>query len=59
MKKIPDFTGAVILKPAEMNKIHFGGIHTPLSAERLKEMAKSDNPKNSEADQAGSKADKV
>lgn len=43
MKTIPqpDLTGVEILTPAEMNRIHFGGIHTPLTAEQLKELAES------------------
>ena len=41
MKKIkePDCPSAVTLKPAEMNRIHFGGIHTPLTPEQLEAMA--------------------
>lgn len=43
MKKIsePDLTGAVILTPAEKNKIHFGGNHTPITPEQLKKIADS------------------
>lgn len=36
---MPDLTGATILKPAEMNRIHFGGNHTPLTADQLKALA--------------------
>lgn len=38
MKKIPepDLTGATILTPAELNRIHFAGNHTPLSPEQIK-----------------------
>lgn len=37
MKKIPEPENitAIKLKPAEMNKIHFGGNHTPLTPDRL------------------------
>lgn len=37
MKKIPEpeKITAIKLKPAEMNKIHFGGNHTPLTPDRL------------------------
>lgn len=43
MKRIiePKLTDAVILKPGEMNKIHFGGNHTPLTPEKLKALADS------------------
>lgn len=43
MKKIPepDLSGAVILKPAELNRIHFGGNHTPLSPEQIKSLAEA------------------
>lgn len=43
MQKIPkpDLKSAQVLKPAQMNTIHFGGIHTPLSPEQLKEIAAS------------------
>lgn len=43
----PDLSGDVILKPAEMNKIHFGGNHTPLTPEQLKAMAAEYANKNS------------
>lgn len=38
MKKIPEPKNitAIKLKPAEMNKIHFGGNHTPLTPDQLK-----------------------
>lgn len=41
MKKIPepDLTDAIILKPIELNKIHFAGNHTPLTPEKIKEIA--------------------
>lgn len=41
MKKIPepDLSGATVLKPAELNRIHFGGNHTPLSPEQIKSLA--------------------
>lgn len=37
MKKIPKPTlsSATPLKPAEMNRLHFGGIHTPLTPRDL------------------------
>lgn len=41
MKKIPhiELKSATRLRPAEMNTIHFGGNHTPLTPEYLKGMA--------------------
>lgn len=41
MKKISELElpAAVILKPAEMNKIHFGGNRTPLTPEQLQKLA--------------------
>lgn len=41
MKKIPepDLGTADILAPAEMNRIHFGGIHTPLTPEQIQSLA--------------------
>ncbi len=41
MKKIPrpDLTGAAVLKPGEMNKIHFGGNRTPLTPEQMRALA--------------------
>lgn len=41
MKKIPepDLKSAVTLKPAELNKIHFGGNHTPLTPEQISQLA--------------------
>lgn len=43
MKKIPKptLTSATELKPLDMNSIHFGGIHTPLTAEQLDALAHS------------------
>lgn len=37
MKKItkPELKSAVRMKPAEMNRIHFGGNHTPLTPKEL------------------------
>lgn len=42
MKKIPepDLSDAQALTPPDMNKIHFGGNHTPLTPEKLKKLAK-------------------
>lgn len=42
MKKIPkpENITAVKLRPADMNKIHFGGNGTPLTPDRLRELAK-------------------
>lgn len=37
----PDLAGAVILKPAEMNKIHFGGNNTPLTPQQIRAMAQN------------------
>lgn len=44
MKNIPepDLEGAVILKPADMNKIHFGGNHTPLTPEQISALVKGE-----------------
>lgn len=41
MKKIPepDTEAAVPLSPAEMNKIHFGGILTPLTPDQIRALA--------------------
>ena len=39
--KEPDCPSAVALKPAEMNRIHFGGIHTPLTPEQLEAIARA------------------
>lgn len=38
MKKIsePQLKSATTLKPSELNAIHFGGNHTPLTPEQLK-----------------------
>ncbi len=38
MKKIikPELDSAVPLKPLEMNAIHFGGIHSPLTPDKIK-----------------------
>ena len=43
MKKIPEpeLSSATVLKPAQLNTIHFGGIHTPLSPEQIKELAQA------------------
>ncbi|MDE6532447.1 MAG: hypothetical protein K2M27_02805 [Muribaculaceae bacterium] len=43
MKKItmPELKSATILKAAEMNMIHFGGNHSPLTPDRLKAIATS------------------
>lgn len=40
MKNIPEpnLNSVVILTPAQMNKIHFGGNHTPITPEKLKEL---------------------
>ena len=42
----PDLKEAEALTPAEMNKIHFGGNHTPLTPEKLEELAR-EKPKQS------------
>ncbi len=41
MKKIPepDLKNVTILKPAELNRIHFAGNHTPLTPEQIKKLA--------------------
>lgn len=46
MKKIPqpDLTRAVVLKPGEMNKIHFGGNRTPLTPEKMRALASGEAP---------------
>lgn len=43
MKKIkePDWSKLVILTPAEMNHIHFGGIKSPLTPEQLEAIARA------------------
>lgn len=43
MKKIPepDLKNAQVLTPAEMNRIHFGGNHSPLTPEKLKDLGDS------------------
>ncbi|MBD5553437.1 MAG: hypothetical protein HDQ44_03775 [Desulfovibrio sp.] len=43
MKKIqlPDLKDALILTPAQMNRIHFAGIRSSLTPEQLKKMAAS------------------
>lgn len=43
MKKIPEpeLKRAEALKPADLNRIHFGGIHTPLSPEQIKKLAET------------------
>ena len=45
MKKIPepDLGGATILTPAELNRIHFAGNHTPLSPANISELANEKN----------------
>lgn len=53
MKKIPepDLANAEVLKPADLNRIHFGGIHTPLSPEQIKKLAEtasSQDPQSAE-----------
>lgn len=35
---MPDLSGADLLKPADMNKIHFGGNHTPITPEQIREL---------------------
>lgn len=49
MKHIPqpDLSHAEILTPAEMNKIHFGGKHTPLTPDQLRALAQADNESDS------------
>ena len=44
MKKIKriELDDAAVLTPAEMNRIHFGGIHSPLTPEQIKEIAESE-----------------
>lgn len=44
MNPEPDLKDATVLTPAEMNKIHFGGNHTPLTPEQLKEMGSEKSP---------------
>lgn len=43
MKKItePDWSSLAILTPAEMNRIHFGGIVSPLTLDQLEAMARA------------------
>ncbi|MBD5608408.1 MAG: hypothetical protein HDQ93_06105 [Desulfovibrio sp.] len=53
MKKIPEpnLASAAPLSPAELNKIHFGGNHTPLTPEQLRALAegKSAQPASGDA----------
>lgn len=45
MKKIPEpdlKDCAVLLKPAEMNRIHFGGNHSPLTPEQMEALARGE-----------------
>lgn len=44
MKKIPEpnLDSATRLSPAELNKIHFGGNHTPLTPDQLRALAEGD-----------------
>lgn len=41
MKQIKhvELKSAAKLSPAEMNRIHFGGIHSPVTPEQIREMA--------------------
>lgn len=43
MKKIPEpqLNAARVLTPAELNAIHFGGNHSPISPEQIKELAET------------------
>lgn len=43
MKKIPEphLISAHTLTPAEMNTIHFGGNHTPLSPDQLRKLGRT------------------
>lgn len=54
MKKIPEpeLSGARVLTPAELNRIHFGGNRTPISPEQMKEMAEGapGNPGTAQAE---------
>lgn len=44
MKKInkPALAGATVLTTLQMNAIHFGGIHTPLTPDQLKALSEKD-----------------
>lgn len=37
----PELSSATVLKPAQLNTIHFGGIHTPVSPEQMKALAEA------------------
>ena len=52
MKKIPEprLSSASVLTPAQLNKIHFGGNHTPLTPEQIKALAR-EAEKKKDADQ--------
>lgn len=51
MKKIPepDLSGAVVLTPAELNKIHFAGNRTPLDEEQVKAAGAESEPSQTPA----------
>lgn len=51
MKKIKrvEIKDVTKLTPAEMNRIHFGGIHSPLTPEQIKEIAESAEKKDQAA----------
>lgn len=40
---MPDLSKADLLKPADMNKIHFGGNHTPITPEQIRELGDDQN----------------
>lgn len=40
---MPDLSGADILKPADMNKILFGGNHTPITPEQIRALGDEQN----------------
>lgn len=48
MKKIekPDLKSATLLKPADMNRIHFAGLHSPLTPKELLGIDSDSNPQN-------------
>lgn len=52
----PDLSEAEILSPAQMNKIHFGGNHTPLTVEQLKALADAGSAKTEATPEAEAQA---
>lgn len=60
MKKIPEpeLKDAVILSAAEMNKIHFGGKHSPISPKDMANIASDKELKTFESNDSSNIIDK-